>query len=175
MAYLEIRESRLSLKRDIEDVFTSGSILSRVYNIYGEDDLRAGTAPTRPFIYILDADVKFELKHLPVIALATDYATEEFQLGSAPFGMCEAEAYVMGRNRGERDDFATAIIKNITKIHIRDFDADDDPLQCTVPLISRGKRVWDAKQFPLTDELRAEGSLLNGMVLSCRFYTETCT
>lgn len=175
MAYLEIRETRLSLKRDIEDVFTSGSIFSEVYNIYGEDNLRAGDVPTSPFVYILDADVKFEQKHLPVIALASDYATDEFQLGSAPFGMCEAEVYVMGRNRGERDDFSAAIMKNVTDIHIRDFDTDDDPLQCTVPLISRGRRVWSAKQFPVTDELRAEGSLLNGMILSCQFYTETCT
>lgn len=175
MAYLEIREVRLSLNRDIEDVFTSGSILSTAYNVYREDTLRAGTVPTDPYVYILDADVQFELKNLPVIVLATDYATEEFQLGSAPFGFCEAEVYVMGRNRGERDDFAAAIMKNITSIHIRDFDTAGYPLECTVPLISRGRRVWDAKQFPVSDELRAEGSLLNGMVLSCQFYTETCT
>lgn len=171
----EIREARLSLKRDIEDVFTSGSIFSEVYNIYDEGDLRAETTPTRPFVYILDADVQFEQKQFPVIVLATDYATDEFQLGSEPFGMCEAEVYVMGRNRGERDDFAAAIMKNITSIHIRDFDTVGYPLECTVPLISRGRRVWDAKQFPVSDELRAEGSLLNGMVLSCQFYTETCT
>ena len=175
MSYLEIRETRLSLKRDISDVFTSGSILSTAYNIYGEDDLRAGTVPTSPFVYILDADVKFEQKQLPVIVLATDYATDEFQLGSAPFGMCEAEVYVIGRNRGERDDFTAAIMKNITKIHIRDFDTAGYPIQCTVPLISRGKRVWSARHFSVTEELRDEGSLLNGMVLSCQFYTETCT
>jgi len=171
----EIREVRLSLRSDISDVFTSGSILPTAYNIYDEDDLRGGIAPTFPCVYILDADVKFERKHLPVIALATDYATEEFQLGSAPFGLCEAEVYVMGRNRGERDEFAAAIMKNVRYIHIRDFDTAGYPIGCTVPLISRGRRIWTARQFPITEELRAEESLLNGMVLSCQFYTETCT
>jgi len=174
MTMLDIREARLSLRSDISDIFTSGSILPKAYNVYDEDDLRSGASLTFPYVYILDADVKFEQKHLPVIALATDYATDEFQLGSAPFGMCEAEVYVIGRNRGERDDFAAAIMKNIRYIHIRDFDTAGYPIQCTVPLISRGRRTWEASQFSITEELRAEESLLNGIVLSCQFYTETC-
>jgi len=174
VAYLEIRETRLSLKRDIEDVFTSGSILSTAYNVYGEDTLRAGTTPTEPYVYILDADVEFEQKHLPVIALATDYSTEEFQLGSNAQGFCEAEVYVMGRNRGERDDFAAAIMKNINAIHIRDFDVAAQTLLATVPLIPiRGNKVWDSESFPVTEDLRYEGSLLNGKVLFCSFYVFT--
>jgi len=170
----EETEARRSLARDISDVFTSGSILSNVYNVYDEDDLRAGTVPTFPFVYILDTDVKFEPKHLPVIALATDYSTEEFQLGSNPQGLCNAEVYIMGRNRGERDDFAVAIMKNINAIHIRDFDVEAQTLLATVPLIPfRGNRVWDSESFPVTEDLRYEGSLLNGKVLFCSFYVFT--
>lgn len=167
----EIREARLSLKRDVEDIFTSGSIFSTVYNVYDEDDLREGTMPTFPFVYVLDTDVKFEQKQLPVIALATDYSTDEFQLGSNPQGLCEATVFILGRNRGERDDFASAIMKNINAIHIRDFDTDGYPILATVPLLPlRGTRIWDSEQFPITEELRVEGSLLNGIMLSSQFY-----
>lgn len=170
---LDERLARRSLARDISDIFTSGSIFSTVYNVYDEDDLRAGTTPVRQFVYILDADVKFEQKHLPVIALATDYATDEFQLGSNAQGLCDAEVYILGRNRGERDDFATAIMKYVKSIHIRDFDTDGYPILATVPINSQGRREWDSEKIALTEELRTEGSLLNGVRLWCQFWIFT--
>jgi hypothetical protein len=171
VSYLEIRETRLSLKRDISDIFTSGSILSTVYNVYGEDTLRAGTAPTEPYVYILDADVRFEQKHLPVIVLVTSYSTKGFELGSDPQSFCVAEVYIMGRNRGERDDFAAAIIKNVKAIHIRNFDVAAQTLLATVPLEPfGGDEYWRAENFPITEELRTEGSLLNGIILTCQFW-----
>ncbi len=165
----EIREARLSLKSDIEDVFTSGSIFSEVYNIYDEDDLRAGTTPTSPYVYLMDSWVIFEADNLPVIVLETDYDMEEFQLGSAPFGYCRAYTYVFGRNRGERDDFAAAIM-GITEVNIRDFDTDGYPIQNTCALLPfSGKKVWRGNDIPVPQELAFEKTLLNCKQLECHF------
>ena len=167
----EIREARLSLKSDISDIFTSGSIFSKVYNIYDEDDLRAGTTPTFPYVYLMDSWVIFETNQLPVIVIETDYDMEEFQLGSEPYGYCRAYTYVFGRDRGQRDDFAAAIMRNITEVNIRDFDTAGYPIQNTCPLLPfSGKRHWIARDIPVPQELAFEKTLLNCKQLECHFY-----
>lgn len=169
----EIREARLSLKRDIRDIFTSGSIFSEVYNIYGENDLRAGTTPTFPYLYLMDSWVIFETNHLPVIVIETDYEMTEFQLGSYPFGYCMGYVYIFGKDRGQRDDFAAAIMRNINQVHIRDFDTAGYPIQDTVHLLAfSGRRHWIARDIPVPQELAFEGTLLNCKQLECHFYTE---
>ena len=166
----EIREARLSLKSDIEDVFTSGSIFSEVYNIYDEDDLRAGTTPTFPYVYLMDSWVIFEANNLPVIVLETDYDFEEFQLGSSPSGYCMAYTYIFGKDRGQRDDFAAAIMKNVNQVNIRDFDTDGYPIQETTPLLPfTGKKVWKSRDVPVPQELAFEQTLLNCKQLECHF------
>ena len=166
----EIREARLSLKRDIQDIFTSGSIFSEVYNIYGEDDLREGTIPTHPYVFLLDSWIIFEANHLPVIVIETDYDMEEFQLGSEPFGYCRAYTYVFGKDRGQRDDFAGAIMRNVQEINIRDFDTDGYPIQNTCTLLPfTGKKVWRGNDIPVPQELAFEKTLLNCKQLECHF------
>jgi len=167
---LEIREARLSLRSDISDIFTSGSVLSTAYNVYDESYLRAGTTPTFPFVYLLDSWIIFETKHLPVIVLETDYARELFQLGSVATGYCSARIYIFADSRGKRDDMAGAIISSINSINVRDFDTDNNDIQNTPPLepIS-GKRIWTATDVPVPQELAFEKTLLNGMLLECRF------
>jgi len=167
----EIRAARLSLKRDIQDIFTSGSIFSEVYNIYSEDDLRDGTTPTFPYMYLMDSWVIFEANNLPVIVIETDYDMEEFQLGSYPFGYCRAYTYVFGQDRGQRDDFAAAIMRNVTEVHIRDFDTGGYPIQHTCSLIAfSGKRQWIARDIPVPQELAFEKTLLNCKQLECHFH-----
>lgn len=167
----EIREARLSLKSDISDIFTSGSIFSAVYNIYDEEDLRGKTTPTFPFVYLMDSWVIFEANHLPVIVIETDYDMEEFQLGSEPYGYCRAYIYVFGKDRGQRDDFAAAIMRNVTEVNIRDFDTVGYPIQGTYPLLPfSGRRHWIARDIPVPQELAFEGTLLNCKQLECHFY-----
>ena len=167
----EIREARLSLKRDIQDIFTSGSIFSEVYNIYDEDDLRTGTTPTFPYVYLMDSWVIFEANNLPVIVIETDYDMEEFQLGSEPFGYCRAYTYVFGKDRGQRDDVAAAIMRNVTEVHIRDFDTDGYPIQNTCSLLPfSGKKHWIARDIPVPQELAFEKTLLNCKQLECHFW-----
>lgn len=168
----EVREARLSLKRDIQDIFTSGSIFSEVYNIYNEDDLRDKTTPTFPYVYLLDSWVIWEANHLPVIVLETDYRKRTLELGNDPIGYCLADIYIFGDDRGKRDDFAS-VIMDITAIHIRDFDTDGYPIQNTVSLepIRGPDGYWDMiTGIPLPQELAFEGSLLNNARLSCAFY-----
>ncbi len=166
----EVREARLSLKRDIQDIFTSGSIFSEVYNIYGEDDLKNGTVPTHPYLYLLDSWVIWEANHLPVVVLESNYQKQGFELGNDPTGFCLADVYVFGKNRGQRDDFASAIM-DITGVNIRDFDTSGYPIQSTAPLEPIGPDVyWDMiTGIPLPQELAFEGSLLNSAKLSSAF------
>jgi len=168
----EIREARLSLKADIEDIFTSGSVLSEVYNVYGEAQLRdTSFVPTRPFVYLLDSGIMFESQHLPAIVLETEYRKASFELGNPAQGRCMPEIHVFGRNRGERDDLAGAIMNDLTVVHIRDFDTVGHPIQHTSPLVPIvGNDVWIAQNASIGQESAFEGSLRNWVVLSCAFW-----
>ncbi len=166
----EIREARLSLRSDISDIFTSGSIFSSVYNVYDESYLRAGTTPTFPFVYLLDSWVIFSPTHLPVIILETDYDKEGFELGNQPIGTCRARIYIFADSRGERDDLSGAIIENLTEVHVRDFDAVGNTIQSTSPLMPvSGRRVWITSDVPVPQELAFEKTLLNGRLMECAF------
>jgi len=167
---LEIREARLSLRSDISDIFTSGSVLSTAYNVYDESYLRAGTTPTFPFVYLLDSWIIFETKHLPVIVLETDYDKEPFELGSQPIGTCYARIYIFADSRGKRDDMAGAIVQDLTAVHIRDFDVAGNTIQSTSPLMPvGGRKVWTTSDVPVPQELAFEKTLLNGRLMECAF------
>ncbi len=166
----EIREARLSLRSDISDIFTSGSVLSEVFNVYDEDYLRAGTTPVFPFIYLLDSWIIFEPKHLPVIVLETDYDKDPFELGNEPIGTCMAMIFCFDDSRGGRDDLAGAILQDLTGVNIRDFDASGNPIQSSSPLMPiRGRSIWKTSQVPVPQELAFEKTLLYGRLLECAF------
>lgn len=169
---LEIREAQLSLRQDLEDIFTSGSILPKAFNVYGETEMRDDAhSPARPFIYLMDSWVLFAPRHLPVIAIETDWDTKSFEIGNRDQGICIANLHVFGRNNAERDDLTSAIIKGLTEVHIRDFDTVGHPIIHTSPLIEQaGGRIWIIRSRTVGQEEAFESTLLHWRQLTCQFW-----
>ena len=85
--------------------------------------------------------------------------------------------HVIGRNRGERDDLASAVQEEIDAIVIRDFDQGAAPVVQTMqlePLNAEGD-VWVERIIELPQRLLAEGTLANWASLVASFWITDAT
>ena len=119
------RAAQLSVMDTLEALFKDTSIWGEAFNVYKEDDLRAGTTPVRPFVFLLAPYVNYEAKHLPVIVVETKGEPACFQLGTLSLRIW-MNLYIFGRSEGERTDLATGIVENVDSIGIRNYVADPD-------------------------------------------------
>ena len=165
-----IREGRKSVAKTLEDHFINVANWNPAFNIYGVEDMKLEEDDlTRPFIFIIDSFIMFQMKHLPTIAIECDV-----EVGA--IGLSEKAAYfdlnlhVFGQSRGERDDLAGDIMKNITAISIYNFDPTVPVLVETQNLIARsGTEIWKLDNPDITTEVAIEETLGNWTVISSRF------
>lgn len=97
----------------IEDIL-EGSAFSPAYTCYYESDLREGSKPDFPWIYLLDADITFPAERLPVISVWISFGWRALQLGGPELWHSEVTVDIYARNRGEREDLAAAIAEGIS-------------------------------------------------------------
>jgi len=171
------RKARLSIWRTLKDGFEDTTLMGSAYNVYTEEDLRMGLVPVRPFIYLLDFGANFEMKHLPCIVIQAEVHKRGFELGTSDTWLCDLVLHVLGRNRGERDDLASAVKEEIDAIVIRDFDQGAAPVVQTMqlePLNAEGD-VWAERIIELPQRLLAEGTLANWASLVARFWVTDAT
>jgi len=92
------------------------------WNTYSENQLdqyRSGNfSPVPPYIYIVDSNIAPRKMELPMIIIETSTLARPFQLGDTNGRLSTANLHVFGKNRGERDDFASMLqdvfAKNMT-------------------------------------------------------------
>jgi hypothetical protein len=163
---------RQSVWRTIKDGFVDGTLTGTVYNVYGETELRAGVVPVRPFVYVLDFGVTFEMQHLPVVIVHVVSHRKAFEMGTKQSYFNEVALHVFGRNRGERDDLSSAIVENIDSIALLDFDAVGTPVVQTVELAEERGITWTIVpgNIVLSDDLQWGGSLSNWDTAICSFW-----
>lgn len=164
---LRNRNVRRSVREYTKGIFEAASShgMSQDYNVYGESDLRAGTTPTFPYVYLIDSAIAPTQATLPFIVLEMRSVRTPYELGNRNGRFYQGFLHVFGRNRGERDDLASML---------------QDALGTSIPIYnySSGSAVADGTYFefgpdieqfdapPMSEELRAESSLLNMTVLS---------
>jgi hypothetical protein len=166
------RKARLSVWHTLKDGFEDATFMGGVYNVYSEEDLRANVIPVRPFIFLLDFGANFEMKHLPCVVIQAEVHKRGLELGTGDTWYCELILHVLGRNRGERDDLASAIKEEVDAIAIRDFDQSLAPVVQTMqlePLNSEGD-IWAERIMELPQRLLAEGTLANWASLVASFW-----
>jgi hypothetical protein len=166
-----IRKARKSVYTTLEGLFTAGTLLGTAYNVYDEDDLRAGVIPTRPFVFILDYGAQFELRSLPAIVVQMGVRKRPLGLGEMGY-YCYLVLHVFGRNRGERDDITSAIMDAVDAIDVRDFDTVDSPVTQTMQLesISSEGDIWIEEVIELPGRLLLEGTAANWVSLMTGFW-----
>jgi|WetSurMetagenome_2_1015567.scaffolds.fasta_scaffold477073_2 hypothetical protein len=169
-----LRQIRLSVWRTLSDGFTAGTFLGTAYNVYGEADLRAGTEPVFPYVYILDFGVVFEPKHLPVVMLQTEHHKRSLEMGVNTWYLNVLALHVFGRDRGERDDIAGAIVETVDSITLRDFAQNSQPSVGTALLEPDDNGdVWVVQQGEMPYDVRMEGSLTNWNTCVCQFWASS--
>jgi hypothetical protein len=171
-----LRQIRLSAWREISDGFTGGSFMGTAYNVYGENDLRAGTTPVFPYVYILDFGIVFEPKHLPVVMLQMEHHKRGIELGTNTWYLNILALHVFGRDRGERDEISGAIVETVDSITLRDFDQESQTSVGTALLESDDNGdIWVAQQGDMPYDARIEGTLSNWNTLVCQFLASSTT
>lgn len=149
-----------------------GSAFGTAFNVYYESDLRDGTTPTRPYIYIIDANVVFKAEHLPLIEVWFRFSYRGIQLGGPALWHGEVSCEVYARNRGEREDIAAAIAEGIaSSFVIYDYSGDTPTAWGTASIYEGPANEYWALDFgSVADELAVEGTLLNWVSASSRFW-----
>ena len=104
------RNIRLSIRREVE-----AQLVSMGYtNIYGEQAMRAGTAPTPPFAYVVDSFLEPTETSLPFLVIETQSVVRRpFELGNRHGRSVRTFVHVFGRVRGQRDDIASYLQDNL--------------------------------------------------------------
>jgi len=110
---------------------------------------------------------QFDIAQLPTIIIEVDTQNTVLQLGSDGTFWCEIKLHVFGRDRGERDDIASAIIENVKSIRIYDYSVSSTVVLDTQSLESDNSgNIWYTDQDELPQSLVEEGSLREWINLS---------
>lgn len=170
------RRVKLSIWRTLKDAFEDGSLMGTAWHVYGEADLQAGTTPVRPFVYLLDYGTRANVKLLPFIVIESTLRPSALELGSYATYLCDLTLHVLGRDRGERDDIASAIMETITAISIRDFEAALEPLieSQEIQPYDDGD-MWKTEIVTAPELIEREELLRNWKSLSTQFWAMRTT
>lgn len=161
-----IRNVRRSFRDHLIRIFNDYAALGTPYTIYGETEVRdKDFNGQRPFLVILDARVLFETRHLPLIVIEMDAMVDGLELGRDSLRFA-VELHIFGRNRGERDDIAAAIIEyQDLDIIIYDYSGDTP-----VPIgVTQIDQPWDMTYIDVSTDLAVEGSLANWTMMTASF------
>lgn len=153
--------------------------LSAAYTVYNEDQLRQAqkgtltptnrhpSSPT-PCVFLLDAYMRPEKMALPEIVVEIpDIYLEPFEIGNRSGGQQQLLIHIFGRSRGERDDLASFLARQIqTGFSVYAYTSGSAAFVETAlvdPL------VWIEQTQLNADELRREGTLDLWATIHVRF------
>lgn len=166
------RNVKRSFYAALADLFGNAGTFGTAFNIYYESDLRDNVTPDRPALYLLDSSVQFEARHLPVVATWFRFSYRGIQLGGPALWHGEVSSEVYARNRGEREDIAAAIAEGINdEFTIYDYSGSSPSSWGTASIYeSPAGEYWALDFGSVADELAVEGTLLNWVSASSRFW-----
>lgn len=171
---LKHRAIRLSIKDRIRDMLLAPDITTGLapYNIYYEADFRRAAAgqftPVFPFIYILDSYLlpvhqKIDVMQPQVIIDIEEYRAHPFELGNRSGRTARVCVYILGQNRGQRDDLGVFFMDYIgTAIEIKDYSAANPGGTVIETAIIDDDRIYQNVYEPKL-EIELAGNLLMGM------------
>jgi len=115
MSILKNRAIRISLYNFIADLFRTPPSATGwgAFSVYSENQLRqyrdGNFSPVQPFVYLIDSNVAPAKTELPMIIIETSTLARPYQLGDTQGRLSTANLHVFGKNRGQRDDFASML------------------------------------------------------------------
>lgn len=157
------RNVKHSFYAALEALFESAATFGAAFNVYYESDLRdSNHTPVKPYIYLLDAGVKFPEK-LPFVSIWFAFSYREIQLGGPAWWHAQISCDVYGENRGDREDIAAAIVEGISSsFAISDYSADAPSAWGTASIYeSAAGDLWTMLFESAGDEYAVQGTLLN--------------
>jgi len=86
---------------------TTACGLDTGFNVYDEDDLRAETTPTSPYIYVIGAPIRPTKVTLPFIGIqVSSQRGSPVEMGRANGAEWEIKAHVFGRSIGQKNSLS---------------------------------------------------------------------
>lgn len=170
-----ISSLRASVMQNVRDWFSGASYIMRnPYHVYGEGDLRNADATIlSPHLFVLDYGVQYEYRHLPLVLVQMETQDRGLELGSVNTYHNDLALHIVAKNRGERDDLASAIIENVGDLSIYHFNSGGSAVySSTVGLTpnERGELWQTAGHYPATQAEAQSGALSNWVQLITEFW-----
>ncbi len=167
---------KLSIWRTLKDAFEDASLMGAAWRVLGEEDVLANVLPSRPFVYLVDYGMRLNVKHLPIIVIESVVRPSALELGTYATYLSDQTHHDLARDRGERDDVASAIMETITGITIRDFEAALEPVIETQGIQPFGDGdMWKVEIVTAPDLLEREEFLRNWKSVSTQFWVTRTT
>lgn len=164
------RNIALSVHKNLSDYFSSGLALGTPYSVYGERDMREGTKPEFPFVYLLDMGTLFEIENLPVVIMQLTMTRVALEMGGLATG-CELHLHVFVKDGGQGYDIRGAI-KGLSELVIYDWTDPTTPVEIDRVQIDEDELgiAWDESAHSLDDDNMAlEASLRMWRTLTANF------
>jgi hypothetical protein len=155
----------------VSGLFTSPpDTLLGAWNVYGEDEfVNPLFAPTAPFVWILDADVRPTPSRLPLILIEREpYVGLPFELGTEAGTIWAFRVDIFGRNRGERGDLAHYVYQHLVRLGLYDYATDPRTFVETVTILRRMSGL-----LPARPDAAWEGTLQLGESILFDFQTQS--
>jgi hypothetical protein len=166
-----LRNVKLSFYDTLETLFETASTFGTAMHVYREKDLHAETKLVDPYIFLLDHQVPFTTQ-LPVVAQNWRFSYRSIQLGGPALWHAELFLNCFGRNRGEREDIAAAIVEGIVDFAVYDYTSSTPAAWGTASQYENVMgEYWTVTYEAIGNEKDiVEGTLLNWASLESRFW-----
>jgi hypothetical protein len=168
------RAIALSIHKTLDDTLKSGEMMGAAFNVYTESDMRSGTQPTFPFLFLLQFGTSFGVEHLPVIIVQPTFYVRAFEMGSQAV-FVDLNLHIFARDSGQGLDLPGGV-STVESFSIYDFSNPQNPvIREVAELIEDGDGVsWKQSHHQLNDDnLALEATLRAWTTMSCNFWV-TC-
>lgn len=157
-----------SIFKKLRELFVDGTMLGVPANVYTEDDMRAGTAPVFPFVYVINFGNLFEVQHLPVVIVQITIYSVPIEMGGDPVLDVMLDFHIFGRDAVNTKHIMGAF-RQIQSWPIYDFSDVIVPITEDAPIIENDRGyLWDESPHKINDNsLGIEASLLAWNTMSC--------
>lgn len=157
-----------------ESLFAHAASVLSAYNVYYEEDLRSGAEPTRPAVYLLDANVLLSVRNLPAVAFWTEWEYRAFQVGGPALWHCNLVLDVYAQSRGERWDLAATLVEGMaSSFGISDYSSGSAASWGSGSFYENANGTyWNIRPESIGDELSVEGTLKNWVSCQSQFWAK---
>ncbi|MBI5305519.1 MAG: hypothetical protein HY868_25545 [Chloroflexi bacterium] len=164
---LDLRNVERSLYEHVKGLLTAPTGgLPVPYNVYGEDAYtNSSFAPVFPYVWMLGFRVRPRKSRLPLIIVDVGNTRHSpFEMGNRNGAMAFAQLNIFANTRGERDDLAAYLLKQVENVPVYDYTPATPTFLWNAELLDKL-----SQRNSIGEDAGKEGSLTNWMTVAYGF------